>query len=170
MLLRVKDGTLKKKKKHKERLEKQIFRPGAERPIGAIATLQTRFVGLTWASKMTSDRRSAARPCQWEATVHVFSVEWVTFILSLTTLATEQTKNTSLLAERWRASGGCGVGREPANGVDTFHCERHDLFYRRTKCYSKSTSWSRCLTQFYYVPYAITWEKVCEIQDICVLC
>lgn len=32
---------------------------------------------------------------------------WVIFILSLTTLATEQTKNTSLLAERWRARGGC---------------------------------------------------------------
>lgn len=57
---------------------------------------------------MTSDRRSAARPSQWGATVHVFSVEWVIFILSLTTLATEQTKNTSLLAARWRARGGCG--------------------------------------------------------------
>lgn len=25
------------------------------------------------------------------------------------------------------------------NGVDTFHCERHNLFYCRTKWYSKST-------------------------------
>lgn len=46
----------------------------------------------------------------------------------------------------------------------------HNLFYCRTKRYSRSTWWSRCLTQFYYVPYAITWKKVCEIQDICAVC
>lgn len=57
---------------------------------------------------MTSERRGAERPSQGEGAVHAFSVEWVIFIPSLTTLATEQTKNTSLLAERWRARGGCG--------------------------------------------------------------
>lgn len=83
---------------------------------------------LTWTSKMTSDRWSQSqRGSQWEIIVHVFSPFRAIFILSLTTLATEQTKkkkktrkkkekqqHTSLLAERWEGVEGGGGKERPS--------------------------------------------------------
>lgn len=85
----------------------------------------------------------------------------------LWTLATEQTKKErkNLVYSGWKLKWGT-VKDWSGSLLGIFHCVMGNLFCCRTKWYSRSTSWSRCLTQFCYVPYAITWKRVCEIQEI----
>lgn len=88
------------------------------------------------------------------------------------TLATDQTKNKKKRNKKnpetcffWLK----GSEREREEQKTHFHCVRPNLFSCRTKWYSESTRWSRCLTQFYsYVPYAMTWEKRLWNSGFCV--
>lgn len=132
---------------------------------------------------MTSARQSSiVKASQGETIVHMFCFPAI-FILSSITLVTKQTKTKAKQKKQQQqhkqnkrttyVSTGWGL-EERRVSISTrgrcisFKC--HSLFYCRTKRYSRSTCLSRRLTQFYYVPYAITLEKVCEIQDLCVLC
>ena len=101
---------------------------------GGGATLQTRFVELTQTLKWPQIG-GVVRGSQWEIIVHVFSLLAI-FILSLTTLATEQKPKTCFFWLKDRGGKRVERKRERAN-LQWSWCislwARHSLFYCRTK-------------------------------------
>ena len=53
-----------------------------------------------------------------------------------------------------------------SEGLISSLCDGEMVLFVEQSAPLRSTSWSRRLTQFYYVPYAITWKRACEIQEI----